>query len=368
MKRGLSGFTPNWTNISYVAIVHFVGLGVWPLYAFTSGGFHWQEASAFVLLALYSGIGVTAGYHRLLSHLSFKMHKGLRNFLIFGASAAAEGSAFTWCSDHRRHHRFQDTSKDPYNINEGFWWAHIGWLLGSPTSTDFSNSPDLTRDPVLQNQHKYYALWLAASGYLLPLGIGFMIGRPLACLLFAGFTRGVFVWHCTFLINSWAHYFGRRPFSLDITARDSLICALFTYGEGWHNYHHKFPFDYRMGDRVYLWDPTKWFIGIAQFLGLAWDLKRTPPQEIYRARIQTQRQKLKVESAQLKSLAETMEGALQKWTALHLEWQRLRADVSKKSSVQIAAINEKLRQAKSEFQESYTLWKASLKQSQAFAA
>src|SRR6202034_4339354 len=105
-----------------------------------------------------------------------------------------------------------------------------------------------------------------------------------------------------------------------ITARDSLICALFAHGEGWHNFHHKFPFDYRNGHRFYHYDPTKWIIYFGQFIGLTSGLKKTPIQEIYRARIQTQRVKLTSESVHLKTVSEALDAALEKWTSLSLEW------------------------------------------------
>ena len=237
----------------------------------------------------------------------------------------------------------------------------MGWLLGSPTTTDFSNCPDLERDRLVRFQHRYYILWLIVSCFLLPLGLGFILGRPLACFLLAGLTRLFFVNHVTFCINSYAHYFGRRPYSVDLTARDSLICAILANGEGWHNFHHKFPFDYRNGHRFYHYDPTKWLIDLFRLLGLARDLKSTPAQEIYRAKIQTQRTKIVKEPMQLKTLSESLDAALAKWTLLGLEWQKFKSDIEIRKSGQLKVLKKRLRLARREFQLCYSSWKISVR-------
>jgi stearoyl-CoA desaturase (delta-9 desaturase) len=354
-------FQPNWTSIIFFSIFHPLGLLAYPLYLYFGGGVQWQEIFTFFLMFFLGTLGVTIGYHRALSHLSFKMSPVLKVWALIAGASSAEGSALAWCSDHRRHHKFQDTEKDPYNIRRGFWWAHMGWLLGSPTTTDFSNCPDLERDRLVRFQHRYYILWLIVSCFLLPLGLGFILGRPLACFLLAGLTRLFFVNHVTFCINSYAHYFGRRPYSVDLTARDSLICAILANGEGWHNFHHKFPFDYRNGHRFYHYDPTKWLIDLFRLLGLARDLKSTPAQEIYRAKIQTQRTKIVKEPMQLKTLSESLDAALAKWTLLGLEWQKFKSDIEIRKSGQLKVLKKRLRLARREFQLCYSSWKISVR-------
>src|SRR5665213_2160392 len=149
-------FGPNWTNIAFFLPIHLVGILAWPIYLILGGGIHWQECAIFFLMFLLGIIGINMGYHRAYSHLSFKTSPLLKFLVLVGGASVAEGSALAWCSDHRRHHKFQDTEKDPYNIRRGFWWAHMGWLIGSNTTTDFSNCPDLQRDRLMQNQHRYY--------------------------------------------------------------------------------------------------------------------------------------------------------------------------------------------------------------------
>lgn len=156
-------FRPNWTSILFFTPVHLAALILWPLYLFNGGGLHWQEVVVFFVMFFLGTLGINVGYHRAISHLSFKMSTFFKALTLFGGASVAEGSALAWASDHRRHHKFQDTEKDPYNIRRGFWWAHMGWLIGSPTTTDFSNCPDLLRDRMIRNQHQFYVVWMFVS-------------------------------------------------------------------------------------------------------------------------------------------------------------------------------------------------------------
>jgi stearoyl-CoA desaturase (delta-9 desaturase) len=352
-------FQWNWTNLIFFSSMYGVGLSAWPVYVAMGGEIHWQEIAVFIFMFFLGTFSITIGYHRALAHKSFKMSRILKTILLIGGSSTAEGSAIGWCADHRRHHKFQDTDQDPYNVRRGFWWAHIGWIVGAPTSDDFSNCPDLQRDRLLSIQHRHYIVWMIGSSFVLPLVLGILLGRPIACFLLAGFTRIFCVNQVTYLINSYAHYFGRRPYSTAITARDSLICALLANGEGWHNFHHKFPFDYRNGHRFFHYDPTKWFVLLSRLVGMASSLKTTPPQEIYRARIQTQRAKMVEEPPHLKSLSEQLDAALEKWTVLGIEWECLKSDFERRRNVQVRAFKRKMREARVEFKHAYANWQLS---------
>jgi len=357
-------FTPNWRNIAFVAPLHTIGLLAWPIYLlFFGGDVGWQEIAVFVFMYAFGAVGIDVGYHRGFSHRSFEMGRFLRWICLAGGSSAAEGTVLSWCSDHRRHHRYQDTLRDPYNVKRGFWWAHMGWIIGSPTTTDYSNCPDLEKFASIRNQQKFYPLWLLTFGFLLPLGIGFVIGRPLECFLFGGLFRMVMINHATFLINSYAHYFGRQPYSKEISAKDSLICALLAQGEGWHNFHHKFPFDYRNGHRFYHYDPTKWFIYLAKTLGLAKALKRTPAGEIYRARIQAASSNKEIECSTLKSMKESLDEALRRWDIRHLEWVKTKADLSQRGGERWLQLQADVREAQSELKIRYRTWARQLRAS-----
>lgn len=363
-----AAFQPNWLNISFLVPAHLGGLLLWPLYVYFGGGIQWQEIAVFVFMFVFGVFGINIGYHRSLSHRAFKMSPGLKLFTLLGAASTMEGSVLTWCSDHRRHHKYEDTDRDPYNIKRGFWWAHIGWIIGAPTSTDFSNVPDLEKDPLIRHQYKYQAFWIVGMAFLLPLGLGFLLGRPLACFLLGGLTRLFLINHFTYMINSYAHYFGRRPYSTQITARDSLLCAFLAQGEGWHNFHHRFPFDYRCGPKWYQYDSAKWLIKLGSYIGLTSELKETPAVEIYRAQIQVQYDKfpelISTKNPKLLSMTEQLELSFNNWHKQSIEWEqewkRLKQDWSRERSKQVKAMRAKMLKAKKDFQANYYAWKRSL--------
>ncbi|MDE1977359.1 MAG: fatty acid desaturase, partial [Elusimicrobia bacterium] len=212
-------------------------------------------------------------------------------YLIFGA-AAVENSALNWTADHRNHHRFVDTDAEPYNINRGGFYAHMGWICyrdSRDPKTRYQSVPDLLKDPLLMWQHRWYLAIVIVAGFVFPAVLGHLAGRPLlAGLLWGGFLRVTLGHHMTFLINSAAHLWGKRPYSLDNSARDNWVLAPLTFGEGYHNFHHKFPSDWRNGVRWYQFDMTKWWLALMRPLGLVSNLRRTPEPHILKARLQVE--------------------------------------------------------------------------------
>ena len=275
----------NWVNTLFL-------LGLPPLTATALGfyifhnGVAWSDVLILLVMYWTTGLAITAGYHRYYSHRAFECHPIVQlYFLLFGA-AAYENSVECWGSDHRLHHRYVDQEKDPYNINKGFFWAHMGWIFfDSPTPAMPANIPDLKKDSLVQWQHRHYFTIGTIVGFGVPLAWGFAFGRPLGALLWGGFLRVILVHHGTFFINSAAHVFGRRPYSIKTSARDSDWLAFFSFGEGYHNFHHTFPSDYRNGIRWYQWDPTKWLIGTLHGFGFTKSLKRTDERIIEHARL-----------------------------------------------------------------------------------
>ena len=247
------------------------------------------QIALFVSLFIATGLSITLGYHRLFSHLSFKAKWPVKlSTLVFGA-ATFENSALCWCSDHRDHHKHVDHDKDPYNINNGFFHAHIGWIMFKhQPSSDLENVKDLAQDRLVMWQHNNYIAIALIASFLLPTFLGFLwngwIGA-LGALLIGGVARVVAVHHMTFCINSFCHFIGNQPYSTKNSARDSAIMALFTFGEGYHNFHHEFQSDYRNGVKAWQFDPTKWSIWALSKLGLASDLRRVPEERIIRAEI-----------------------------------------------------------------------------------
>lgn len=229
---------------------------------------------------------MTVAYHRMYSHRSFKCSRVVEYILLFMASADFSMSAMDWVRDHRAHHRYTDTDKDPYNIRRGFWYAHIGWLIWKRQRPN-SDISDLEKDPVIRFQHEWINTLSFIFGWGIPTLIcGLMWDDYRGGFFIASVFKCVVQHHCIFCINSLAHYMGEGTFNDEITPRDNLLCAIITFGEGYHNFHHEFPNDYRNGVHWSAYDPTKWFIAALEWLGLASDLTRTPSDQIKLSKIQ----------------------------------------------------------------------------------
>jgi stearoyl-CoA desaturase (Delta-9 desaturase) len=280
---------PIWTNIIFFALTTLLGVIAAPLYI-VHHGFSLSEFLLFAFYMIATPLSITMGYHRLFAHKSYKAHPLVRFLLLFFGAAAFEQSAYRWASQHRVHHRYVDTDRDPYSIKKGFFYAHIGWLIFWKQPDDYSNVQDLEQDRIVFHQHRYFKYWAIGSGILLPLLIGAMTGHLLGALLIAVCARITFVYHATFCINSVCHMFGKNTYDIYSSAKDNWFSAILTYGEGYHNYHHHFPVDYRNGVRWFHWDPTKWMIRLLSFLGLAYELKRISHYKIIAARIRAQHQ------------------------------------------------------------------------------
>ncbi len=268
-------------------LLTLVSLTVVPWYGFEVGysGTAWLF---FVIFLFWNGIGIGSGYHRLWSHRSYDAHWTVRLFLALGGAQALQNSILMWCCRHRDHHKYvDDNERDPYSINNGFWFAHVGWMCRDYHSSraDFDNVRDLQRDPIVRLQHKYYYLITWTLNLGLPALIGWLTGEFWGMILLAGVLRVFINLQVTFFVNSLAHIWGSRPYTEENTARDNFVVALLTYGEGYHNYHHKFQTDYRNGVRWYQYDINKWFISLCSFLGLARNLKRVPKFKILRAKL-----------------------------------------------------------------------------------
>jgi stearoyl-CoA desaturase (delta-9 desaturase) len=261
-----------------------------PLYLWHYG-LDWFQIALFWVMFLCTGFSITMGYHRLFSHLSFKAHWSVRLFtLIFGA-AAFENSALMWASEHRRHHKHVDHEDDPYDISKGFFHAHIGWLLFKlKVQPPYDNVADLKKDRLVILQDRWVQLIAVIVSFVFPTLLGWMwngASGALGAFLIGGVARVVFLQHCTFFINSACHTIGNRPYSSRCSARDSWLMALFTFGEGYHNYHHEFQHDYRNGVKPWQFDPTKWLIWTLSKLGLTRNLRRVPADKIESAQAQT---------------------------------------------------------------------------------
>ncbi len=249
-------------------------------------GFKGATWALFAFFLVANGMSITGGYHRLWAHRTYDAHVVLRIFYLIFGTMALQNSVLHWCSGHRRHHlNVDDDGLDPYSAGRGFWFSHIGWMLRDYPSgvPDFTNIPDLKRDPLLEFQHRHYAVLTSVTNFGFPLAGGWLIGDVWGTFFLAGVLRLVLSHHFTFFINSLAHMWGSRPYTEENSARDNPILAIVTHGEGYHNFHHIFAHDYRNGVRWWQWDPTKWLIASLQWVGLTRRLKRTPFFQIQRA-------------------------------------------------------------------------------------
>ncbi|MEM9480016.1 MAG: fatty acid desaturase [Verrucomicrobiota bacterium] len=284
----------NWVPSTFLIGTLTLTLTAVPAYIWFFG-LPWYQVVLFFGFFILTGLSITFGYHRLFSHKAFDAKKSVKaTCLVFGA-AAFEQSALDWCSDHRRHHKHVDHDDDPYDISKGFMWAHIGWMLFKlKPKPPMDNVGDLRKDKLVMWQHRNWVWMGALVGFIIPGLIGgaaaalfgaeggFWIGF-LGGFLIGGVARVTAVQHCTFFINSLCHTVGNRPYSRKCSARDSWIMALFTFGEGYHNYHHEFQHDYRNGVKKWQFDPTKWLIWTLSKFGLTSKLRRVPDEKIQAA-------------------------------------------------------------------------------------
>lgn len=263
-----------WPAFTFLLVSHVSAILGTFLYGI-SHGFTWTSALIGLSFLFLTTFSIGAGYHRLFTHGAYQAHVALRMFLAFFGAASFEGSILKWATLHRRHHQAADTEDDPHNRSRGFGWSHWGWVMHEYTPTKIEpNVDDLKRDWVVMIQDRFYAPIAILSGLALPTYLGYLWGDPVGGLVIGGLLRMVVFHQITFSINSLAHTIGTKTYSQEGTARDSIWTALLTMGEGYHNYHHAHPYDYRNGPRWRDYDPTKWFIFLLSKIGLARKLVR----------------------------------------------------------------------------------------------
>ena len=260
----------------------------------------WNRAIGPLQLGLMVGfyvstaLGVTLGFHRMLTHRAFESSRAFRAVIAVLGSMAVQGSVLTWVADHRKHHAFTDQDGDPHSPHlsgpgfwggvKGLWHAHVGWLFDSVGTAEQSRFvPDLLKDGVIRTVDRMFWVWVAL-GFVVPFGLGWLVGgglgAALTALLWGGFVRVFLLHHVTWSINSVCHFFGRRRFDVEDESRNVFWLAPLSMGEAWHHNHHAFPTSAFHGLRFWerVADPTGLVISLLERLGLVWNVVRVSPE------------------------------------------------------------------------------------------
>jgi stearoyl-CoA desaturase (Delta-9 desaturase) len=260
----------NWAHSIPFFLAHLLCFAV----IFT--GISWKAVAIFVPLYFGRLFFVTAVYHRYFAHKSYKLNRFWQFVFAFMAESSAQKGVLWWAGNHRHHHRYSDTDRDIHSPLKGFWWSHVGWILAdkykaTPTDAikDFAKYPELR----FINKHDWIAPWTFGV-------LAFMIGGW-SGLVVGFFCSTVLLWHTTFLVNSAAHVFGKRRYDTSDTSRNSLIIALLTWGEGWHNNHHHYQASCRQG--FFWWEVDFTFYGLKalSWVGIVKDMKSPPGRVLY---------------------------------------------------------------------------------------
>ncbi|KJA28511.1 hypothetical protein HYPSUDRAFT_33933 [Hypholoma sublateritium FD-334 SS-4] len=272
-----------WGNAVFFTLVHVSALvGMYYIPPWSAGK---ETLLLWFMTWQLSDFGITIGYHRLYSHKAFRASLSVRVVLAILGSSAFQGSIKWWCLRHRLHHRFTDDPlHDPYAATKGLFYSHMGWIFYKPTykRMELIERDDLENDPVVRVQHKYYVPLALFFGFVCPPVIGHLWGDALGAFVWAGLVARLCIWHCTFLVNSLAHWDGLQPYSDEDSSRGNLLLALLTGGEGNHNFH-SFPQDFRSGPSLIDWDPSKWIILILYKLKLVHSLRRARSEDLVAA-------------------------------------------------------------------------------------
>ena len=261
-------------RVNWVKSIPFLLVHALPLLVIFTG----VSRTALILLAVtFFGrmFFITGGYHRYFSHKAYRCNRFVQ-FLVgfFGTSCAQKGPLW-WAAHHRNHHKFSDTEADIHSPRKGFWWSHVGWILCDKYGeTKYDDIKDFARYPEIRwlNQHDWVAPWaLGVTCFLIGGWSGLVVGFFLSTVL---------LWHSTFLVNSVAHVFGRRRYVTTDTSRNSLLIALLTAGEGWHNNHHRYQSSARQGFRWWQIDTTYYILWLLARVGVVRDLRPVPQRVI----------------------------------------------------------------------------------------
>ena len=272
--------------VPFLAFLAAIGL-LWNRYV------GWSDLAVLALMYVITGLGVTVGYHRLLTHRSFQTHKPVEYLFATLGSMAVQGPVIAWVADHRKHHAHTDEDGDPHSPHvghgdglrgalHGLWYAHMGWLFDSHGRAEGKQyARDLVEDRGMRFLSRQF-LTIVLVGLLIPAGLGYVLTGTLkgavTGLVWGGFVRIFMLHHVTWSINSVCHFFGRRRFQIEDQSTNVFWLALPSFGESWHHNHHAFPRSAVHGLKRWELDPTGWVIRAMKRLRLAWNVVEITPE------------------------------------------------------------------------------------------
>lgn len=280
-----------WRNVIY--IIYFHAAAVYGTYLLMSASIKTMLFAVFIFVV--SGLGVTCGAHRLYAHRTFKATTPLKILLIIMNCMAFEDSIYEWVRNHRVHHKFTETTADPHDSRRGFFFSHVGWLMvrkhpdvkRKGQTVDVS---DLEKDKLIMFQKRYYHILMPIWTFIIPSVIPVLAWGESwnNAYHIVGILRYTYLSNMVWLVNSAAHIYGMKPYDKNINPRENKTVAFLTLGEGWHNYHHVFPWDYRSSELgFYRYNFTTRFIDFFAKIGWAYDLKYVSHDMVQKRAIRT---------------------------------------------------------------------------------
>ncbi|XP_045775311.1 acyl-CoA Delta(11) desaturase-like [Maniola jurtina] len=284
-EKNLSFQNPiKWT--SAIAIILYHVFAVYWCYYYTFP-VKWETVVFALIMYVATGFGITGGAHRLWTHKAYKATLPLKLFLLMCFASSGQNSLEQWVRDHRVHHKYSDTEADPHNANRGFFFSHIGWLMLKKNDQVLQRGKqmdmsDITNDPLLRYFNKHFVYIKLLFCYALPLLINVvLLGENWRCAVaWQFFIRFLSMFHSELTVNSLAHIYGYRPYNKNIVPKENRFVATCTLGEGWHNYHHAFPFDYKAAEHFDFFNWGTVFIRFFNKIGWAYDLREATPEMI----------------------------------------------------------------------------------------
>ncbi|XP_049692880.2 acyl-CoA Delta-9 desaturase [Helicoverpa armigera] len=281
-----------WQNVIGFVILHVLAL--WGLLILVTGGIGINTFIWTIFVTYLGAEGITTGAHRYFTHRTFKATPLCRAILLTLQTLAGQNCMFIWCRDHRLHHRYSDTDGDPHNSKRGFFFCHMGWLMHKkhPYVIELGrriDMSDMQSDWMVMFQKKYYYPLYLLLAIFIPMyvPVHFFGEHWWNSLLVCYFLRYVYSLHGTWFVNSIAHLYGTRPYDKNLQPVESWFVSVVTLGEGWHNYHHAFPWDYKAAELSNFINHSATFIEFLDMIGLAYDLKTASPEMVLNRIVRT---------------------------------------------------------------------------------